>query len=262
MKKVELSLAETRSISLIVLDEVHRFCVSNGLKYSLFHGSLLGAVRHKGFIPWDDDIDVAMPRKDYEIFIEKFISPVCKVVSYKNDFRYYLPWAKVCDLSTIKEEDILDQRGLTLGINIDVYPVDTISDENQIFSIIKNRNKYERYREYSLCKFKNPFKKLYALFFRGKANKFSRLIDECNQKFSDLNPKYFITTEVYNIKPTLFSLDIFENPILVDFETGKYYISKDYDELLKKRLGNYHELPPIEERKRHHTYIAYKYINE
>ena len=135
MKKVELSLLEIRKISLQILDEVHRFCVSNQLRYTLFHGSLLGAVRHKGFIPWDDDIDIAMPRRDYEIFIQKFFAKNCKVFSIKNESRYYLPWAKVCDCKTIKEENILNQDDLVLGVNIDLYPVDTISNKNcsQIF---------------------------------------------------------------------------------------------------------------------------------
>lgn len=262
MKKTELSLSEIRNISLMLLDEVHCFCVNNNLRYTLFHGSLLGAIRHKGFIPWDDDIDIAMPRTDYEIFIDKFISTKCKVVSYKKDIRYYLPWAKVCDLNTIKEENIKDQNGLIMGVNIDVYPVDTISNEKQIASIIKKRNRYEKYREYALCEFNNPLKKAFSLFFRGKANYFSKLIDKCNQQYSKDQPKYFITTEVYNVKPTFFSLNMFDNLILAEFENRKYFISDNYDELLSKRLGNYLELPPVEERKRHHTYIAYKYVDE
>ena len=262
MKKVELTLEEIRSVSLQILDEIHHFCVLNNLKYTLFHGSLLGAVRHKGFIPWDDDMDIAMPRNDYEIFLKIYKSRSSKVISFKHDLRYYLPWAKVYDLNTEKKEDILDQDGLVLGVNIDVYPVDTISDKKQLLKIIKKRKKYERYREYSLCKFSNPFKKMFALFFRGKANKYSQLIDRVNQEFSHGKANYFVTSEVYNVKPTYFSIDMFDNLLLMPFEDREYFVTKNFDELLKKRLGNYTELPPEIERKRHHAFKSYKYIDE
>ena len=253
---VALSIDEIRKISLAVMDEIHNYCVLNGLRYSLFHGSLLGAVRHSGFIPWDDDMDIAMPRSDYEFFINNFSSSLCKVVSCNNDSSYYLPWAKVSDNNTVKIEHIRNNKCI-LGVNIDIYPVDTVGEDIELDKIIKKRKRLERYREYSLCVFKNPFKKLFSMFFSGKSNKYSRIINKTNQMFSNNKPSFFITTEVYNVKRALFSLDMFNNLLLVKFEDRKYFISKNYDELLTKRLGNYMILPPPEDRIRHHDFVVY-----
>ena len=68
----EMNIQEVQHISLELLKEVHEFCVENDVKYTLFSGTLIGAIRHHGFIPWDDDLDIAMPRPDYEKFIHSF----------------------------------------------------------------------------------------------------------------------------------------------------------------------------------------------
>ena len=71
MRKIE-DIHELRQIQMGILDDVHRFCEANGLRYFLSSGTLIGAVRHKGYIPWDDDIDIYMPRQDYEQFLHDF----------------------------------------------------------------------------------------------------------------------------------------------------------------------------------------------
>ena len=253
----ELTIDEIKNISLEILEDVHNFCLENKIKYTLFHGSLLGAIRHKGFIPWDDDVDIAMPRKDYDYFIANYKSKNYKVITYANNKDYYLPWAKVYSTETIKIEDIDISDDFTIGVNIDVYPIDSIEKEDQIFAIVKKRKRIERKREFAICKFSNPFKVLFTLPFKGKANKYSRMIDDVNKCYSNKECNFLISGEVYNIKPTVFSKDMFENLLCIEFENKKFFASKNYDELLTKRLGDYHQLPPVSERKRHHSYKAY-----
>ena len=96
MKK-KLSLDEIKSNSLQILKLVHDFCVANNIKYSLAYGTLLGAVRHKGYIPWDDDIDIMMTRPEYERFCNTFKMKGLSLHRHQNDPDCYILFARVCD---------------------------------------------------------------------------------------------------------------------------------------------------------------------
>ena len=125
MKK-ELSLEEKKKILVSILSEVHNFCDENNLKYFLPGGTLIGAVRHKGFIPWDDDIDIYMPRNDYEKFLCEFNkeSERYQVISLKTD-GYYLPFGKVIDTKTVLIENV--DSDYKMGIYLDIFPLDNLS---------------------------------------------------------------------------------------------------------------------------------------
>ena len=101
MRKVE-DIQELRQIQMGILDEVHRFCEAHGLRYFLSSGTLIGAVRHKGYIPWDDDIDIYMPRKDYEEFLQAYTSDSghYRAINPQTENHYYYTFAKVVDLRT------------------------------------------------------------------------------------------------------------------------------------------------------------------
>lgn len=125
MKEITDS-AELKRIELDLLKTLHSFCETNGIRYSLFAGSLIGAVRHKGFIPWDDDIDVLMPRPDYERFCRSFSAPKASVHTFWNDSGYFYPFAKVYDDRTLLVED-RDPKGRS-AVCVDVFPIDGLSD--------------------------------------------------------------------------------------------------------------------------------------
>ncbi|MEG2626285.1 MAG: LicD family protein, partial [Christensenella sp.] len=139
MKK--LSIDEMKQIELELMSELDRVCRENNLSYVLAYGSCLGAVRHKGFIPWDDDMDVAMPRADYERLIDSFdqlkSKPHYELVSYRNNKAIY-PFVKLIDTTTHVLENFADKRFST-GVWVDIFPLDKVDPSD---GALFRRNKY------------------------------------------------------------------------------------------------------------------------
>jgi lipopolysaccharide cholinephosphotransferase len=135
---------EIRPLQLRILDiltAIHKVCEERGLRYYIIAGTLLGAVRHKGFIPWDDDLDIGMPRKDYDLLManaKEWLPEPFEVVSYETDKNYPLPFAKVQDASTTLIERMhLKYLG---GIYMDIFPLDGITSNP-----LKQRLHFARY---------------------------------------------------------------------------------------------------------------------
>ena len=128
---LELQLEQLKQIELDILKQFHQYCIKHNLRYFLTGGTLLGAVRHKGFIPWDDDIDVCMPRTDYEKFISCFsfdpLNEILQVATITSLKGYYLPFAKLMRRDTILKEKTSSH--LELGVYIDIFPLDNMSDD-------------------------------------------------------------------------------------------------------------------------------------
>lgn len=126
----EITHEELKQIQLGILDKVHEFCEKNGITYFLSSGTLIGAVRHKGYIPWDDDLDLYMLRADYDKFIKLFSenSPEnTKLLSLETDKKYYYSFAKVIDLRTEMEEPSLPEK---IGVFIDIFPIENVPAGN------------------------------------------------------------------------------------------------------------------------------------
>ena len=121
---------ESIKIELNILSDVHDFCIANGIHYILFAGSLLGAIRHKGIIPWDDDLDIAMPRPDYDRFVATYQNNRYIVKTIDNSEDFVFTFSKVIDNSTVLIENKTEQS--KIGINIDIFPLDGLpGDEDE-----------------------------------------------------------------------------------------------------------------------------------
>lgn len=111
---------------LRIMDEIHRVCTKNGLTYYLVGGTLLGAVRHQGFIPWDDDLDIAMPRADFDRFIhiaEKELGSEFYLNWITTNPKYWLFFPKICLRNTTFDEGVI-KKDIPMGIFIDIFPLD------------------------------------------------------------------------------------------------------------------------------------------
>ena len=102
----ELTLQEIKEIELEILKHFHAFCQENNIRYFISHGTLLGTIRYKGFIPWDDDIDVLVPREDYDRLLAIFQdNERYQLFHFEKDSRFLFPFAKLCDMTTRKIEN-------------------------------------------------------------------------------------------------------------------------------------------------------------
>lgn len=261
----EINLNQQKEISLDALKALHSFCVKNNLKYSLFYGTLLGAIRHNGFIPWDDDIDVAMPREDYNFFISHFGTQRFGVKSCETDKYYYLPWAKIYDKNTLKIEPVYTNIKFQIGFNIDLFPLDYVENLKEYLKIRKkekptlklfflgrhiprSKHTFIRFIEQALL---FPFN-----FFNPRlANKINLFVLKRHKKKDNF---FFVDNDIFVKKDNkLFLGDLFNDLKLHKFENDYFYITKYYDDTLYKCYGDYMQLPPLEERIVHHSYKAY-----
>ena len=120
-------IKELRQIQMGILDHLHQFCTSHQIKYSLAFGTMLGAIRHKGYIPWDDDIDICMPRADYERFLKCYQDTAYFQLKDRSRSKdYYFTFAKVVDSRTYLVEDEIE--GYHIGVWVDIFPIDYVAD--------------------------------------------------------------------------------------------------------------------------------------
>ena len=265
----EIDLDSLKKIQIKILNYVTEFCEKNSINYWLDSGTLLGAIRHKGYIPWDDDIDIGMLRKDYDKFTELFgkENGNYEFVCYENTPDFYLPHGKVCDTSTILYEP--DENGYKLAVNIDIFVYDNAPDDDKELKKMFDRRDYLR-KIYNIKMRKISFKKdflknvvrfirkaTYYIFCPGMKHADGAIKEmiKNSKKYADEN-----TTRVGNF--TAFSRTscnkrVFDSFINVTFEGREYKAPVGYDEWLRSFYGNYMELPPVEKRVSHHSFKAY-----
>lgn len=260
----QLELKEIQLISLGILLEFGRFCSANNLRYSLCAGTLIGAARHNGFIPWDDDIDVMMPREDYDRFdqIYKDTSGRFELLSYNRQSYYYVPFMKLCDTHTYVEHN-----NHKIGVNIDIFPCDGLPGNNGLNDYVRD---FIKLQDLVIKKRTIDWKSGHILTeilkYIGKSILYPGTRKSYIKKFVSKYTSHPIQTSDnagclamfnhYKMKEILPSY-IFKEYVDLSFEGYKFKCFKYYHEYLSSLYGNYMQLPPVEKRQSGHHFNAF-----
>ena len=261
----EVEREELKQVQLSILDEIHHFCVENGLRYSLSGGTLLGAVRHKGYIPWDDDIDLMMPRPDYECFLRTFHSDENEVVDLQKVNSCIEMFAKVHRKGTIMYDRAFGRR--LFGINVDIFPVDGVPEDKTEMHV----NKILRMREFlpKICPFfrsvtenklkqflKYLLKRIVYFYPYSFSYLKGQIYNEVNRHPYEDSRLVGAILGSYGLKEVM-ERKTFDNYLNLDFEGKEYRAIAGYETYLKSLYGDFMTLPPLEKRVSHHFYDTY-----
>lgn len=257
MKKIEND--ECKKIMLDILKYFHKICKENNINYTLIGGSLIGAIRHGGIIPWDDDVDVALLRTDYDKIIkiiEKDNKSNYKVITWKNNDEYYYNFAKIVDKRT-KLQEMNQKMYKDCGVYVDIFPYDIAPEKNIKLHHLRKKilnlflhglafNKNDKsQRNYILKKIR------WVISCKIIGRKFLLShYDKLCCKYNNTKGRYIMSPFV-NKEPKLVLKSDFEKFVNVKFDNVDVSIVKNYDSVLKVYFMDYMKLPPEDERITH-----------
>ena len=263
----KLDLEGLKKVQLEILDVVNEFCQKHQINYWLDCGTLIGAIRHKGYIPWDDDIDIGMLRSDYDKFMKLFNEENSRYQFYsiENNKDFLVAFGKVLDTKTILYEPNKEQ-GIKLNINIDVFVYDNAPDDEMLCQkMFKKRDMYLKLRYAQLYPNfydKTSLKKKIMRFFLKiylkllPKNYYTKKIIKNSRKYIDCDTKR--VGNFTSVSKFVGDKELFKEFIKVEFEGRKYPAPIGYDTWLRNIYGDYMKLPPVEKRVSHHEFEAYK----
>lgn len=262
---VAITPQEIKSIQISILKDIDRFCKSNNIQYYLFAGSLIGAVRHKGVIPWDDDIDICMKREDYNYFFKTFNSkgiPNRKAICLEYDEDYYSAAGKVIDTRTSLIEAVA--KPCELGVFVDIFPMDYLpekeSDIKRLNFRISGYRKLVALKNIKILKERIWYKNVVLTIaqFLLKPIPMNHLLkriasiaqtyknDSTCTKLADISVFTYGMKEVHERAE-------FATTVEMEFEGSMFSVPVGFDKVLQRMYGDYMKLPPKEKQVSHHV---------
>ena len=249
MEKQPLTLRERQLEYLRILKELDQYCTENNLRYYMGCGTLIGAVRHKGFIPWDDDLDVFMPQPDFDRFWKEYQPGRFIIRTIYNDLSHPFTFGRFCDTSVYSFTN--NQKIYDCGI--DIYVINGAPSErneqiehiDKVFKFINRKSKLASFRNILAKRGLWPnkslnFKLLNRTLKRADAEFRKYKFDDCKYIWPYGGGKLILKKELYGI------------PVRLQFEDGCFYAPEHYHEVLTAGYGDYMTLPPEDKRKPYH----------
>ena len=247
---------------LKILNTVNEFCEKNHLIYYLAEGTLLGAIRHKGFIPWDDDVDIAMPRKDYERLLKIWGTTKiddCVLLHNSTYSQYYLPFAKIIlqgNTGFRSQRKVPEQFQ---GPCIDIFPLDKAPESHDLHQL-KNCRKMRKYRNMLLVKSKITTSKKSLVKYGLQAKIYS--YNMLHKKIRMLETAYEAEDVAcianygssYTIDKECVPSEWYGQPRQTEFENMKLNVPREAERILQTIYENYMMLPPLEEQTCRHAF--------
>lgn len=275
-KSIGLTLEEIQYESFKILLKIDDICKELGLTYFLAYGTLLGAIRHKGFIPWDDDIDIMMYRNDYETLIQYFDEHKERLYPYtyrnrKNCVNCLFGITRITDITYQYSENNRNAKPIDLGTFVDVYILDNYGNSENDAKFINKKIRKWNYIWSAYCNGQSSSLKktlvkyplhifLKVLFFDEFrfAGIVETAIENIVSKYTSDMDFYIgsVTWDAYGGTP--YDKKLFAEVSFCEFEGYKLMIPKHYHEILKQGYGDYMELPPLDMRNPHHDYTICK----
>lgn len=259
MDHKEISLEEMKKVEIGVLMHIDSFCKEHKLQYAIGYGTLIGAVRHQGFIPWDDDIDIMMPRPDYDMFIEIYSDSLFPLLCMEHG-NYYRTYAKVYDSRTI----ITNTKNKEMGVFVDVIPIDGLPQKEEdarlfLKKMVRKRKFLYNLIDHSIFNRRKSFLKTVYFTIVGTFIPVDRAIARFLRlsKKHDFNSTNYVAGFAVGPDKWLLKREYVDGVIDLTFEGIKVKAPQRYDLCLRALYGDYMQLPPEEERIPKHAYRAY-----
>lgn len=259
----EILVDELKQIQINMLKEVHDFCILHDIKYSLTYGTLIGAIRHSGYIPWDDDIDIFMTRPNYDKFMKIFRHDYIVAADIKTDSNCNVTFGKLYDNRTKIIEDVSEKWNY--GVYMDLFVIDGLGDdfEKAVYHY-KKMTLLRKIRDFKIVKVRDSrsFIKNIVLVF-GKIILFpidyqciQNYIVKLKHKYNYFDSKYAADL-CWGSYKRIMPKEVFETYTTHPFEGHDFMVIENYDTYLRSIFGDYMQLPPEEKRVSHHAFKAW-----
>lgn len=259
----QLNEEEIKELELGVMDYIHNLCQKENINYSLAYGTLLGAVRHKGYIPWDDDVDISLKRDEYDKLYQAVLrdnDPIYKVASWENDARYPYPFYRVYDARTVYENNYIE-NDIDLGICVDVFPFDYYADVNKEMVKLDTYRRLSVYTLYGIhsknAGLKNIIRYLLVLVFRlTRVKTWNKKMNLLSMQANDNDSIDYLMENKRT--STKFEKTLLDKVMDSPFEDRTYKIPEASHQILSAIYGDdFMEIPPVEKRVKHDDFVAY-----